>query len=409
MLEHKILKAFLSKETYDTYRTRLTQISDTMKPWFNTVDWWHSKNTTDLSLDDLSDIHLNVFNPVATHKQKELISLTMDLIRGAEVNPEVVVALIEERHKQERVAGWAESLIKISQGADGKLTFDDIAKEISDFELYTPHKVQFEPFVITAEDMLTINAEKNKWEFHLRALREKVTGIGPGTFSLVAARPESGKSLFMVSACFHSNGFAAQGAKVFYLANEESVARTKMRAICCYFNVDETYIIRNPDKFRELVAEFDAKFIDTGLVKFYHETGMNYLKIEELIIEHQPDILIIDQLDKLSCSGNLDPIAKYGLIYTTMRENSENYGIAIVGVSQASAEASGRKFFGYECLEHSKTRKAAELDLIICIGKEELDDDNFVRYIKLAKNKIGNRQGDSLSYTIDVEKSRMDD
>jgi hypothetical protein len=94
------------------------------------------------------------------------------------------------------------------------------------------------------------------------------------------------------------------------------------------------------------------------------------------------------------------------VLYTTMRENTVNYDCAIIGVCQASDSASGKKYFGFDCLEHSKTGKAAELDLCICIGAEDLLKDNNMRYFYIAKNKLTGRE-ETGSYMIDKERSQM--
>jgi hypothetical protein len=381
-----------------------------MKPWFNTVDWWYENNQSSISLPDLYDVHMKVFNPVALQKQKDLIAMQYAIVQEVTVNPDVVGALIQEQYRQEKYASWAEQLIELSRGADGELSLDKLSKEIATFDMLRPASKQFEPAVISADDMLNEALAQGRWKFHLAALRDKVGGIGAGVFTLIAARPEVGKSLFAVSCCFHPEGWAAQGAKIFFLGNEEKISRTKYRAVLCHAGMDSRFAKQNPDRFREAAADFEAKYIATGQVIFYHQTGMDYRKIEELLIEHTPDILIIDQLDKLAVAGNGEKLDKLEAIYTTMREHTVNYNCAIIGVSQASDLASGKKFFGYECLENSRTRKAAELDLCICIGRERLDEDNFVRYINLAKNKLtGNENGGTLTYMINPQTSRMED
>ena len=78
-----------------------------------------------------------------------------------------------------------------------------------------------------------------------------------------------------------------------------------------------------------------------------------------------------------------------------------------MGVSQASDEASGKKFFGFESLEGSKTGKGAELDLCICIGAENLQQDSGNRYFFVPKNKLTGWEGTG-AYMINREMSRME-
>ena len=214
-----------------------------------------------------------------------------------------------------------------------------------------------------------------------------------------------GKSLFCISSAFGPGGWLEQGAKVVYLGNEEAIHRTKHRAICAYSGMENKQTKLSPEDFKLNVLKFDENFKEKAI--FIHRAGLPYYDVEKLIKEHTPDILIIDQIDKLQVKGDAPMHEKTRVVYTTMREYSVSHNLAIIGVCQASEAAHGKKFFGFDALEHSKTGKAAELDLCICIGKEALEEDNNVRYFYLAKNKL---TGDvsTGSFTIDKERSRLE-
>jgi len=429
MLEHKILKALLNKETYENNRKLLGTISTGMQPWFNTLDWWHTNKQTSLTVDDLYDVHTKMFNPVATKQQLELIDQTFELIKSVEVNEEVVLTLINEKHRQDKMANAAQKLIRLSEKGDSDVT--EILKDIEAIKT-TNSGVLFPPMTISAEEMLDTVANQGRWKFHIPVLQEKIGGIGPGVFALIAARPNGGKSLAAISSCFHPEGWAAQGARIAYIANEELVKRHKSRAVCCYTGFDSS-VLANASRmmveirvkeakgeavepvvkekvladiaaWNEAAARFEAAFKDS--VMFYHETGMPYANIEKLIEEQKPDIVIIDQLDKLHVGGELPSHEKMRILYTNMREYSTNHGVAIVGICQASDAAAGRKYFSFDALEHSKTGKGAELDLCICIGLEDLYEDNNVRYFYLAKNKLTGNES-SGSYMINKNMTRM--
>ncbi len=161
----------------------------------------------------------------------------------------------------------------------------------------------------------------------------------------------------------------------------------------------------NPSEFKEKVEAFDTEFKDKAI--FLHKTGMQYNEIDKLLEEHKPDILVVDQLDKLHVKGDAPAHEKMRIIYTSIREYSVKHGCAVIGVCQASEAAAGKKFFSFDALEHSKTGKAAELDLCICIGKEDLQEDNNIRYFYLAKNKLTGDES-SGSFMINKELSRME-
>jgi hypothetical protein len=65
-------------------------------------------------------------------------------------------------------------------------------------------------------------------------------------------------------------------------------------------------------------------------------------------------------------------------------------------MSQLSAEAEGKADLNQSMMEGSKTGKAAEADLMLLIGKTmqvEGQDEDPVRYLNLAKNKLNGYQG----------------
>ena len=138
-----------------------------------------------------------------------------------------------------------------------------------------------------------------------------------------------------------------------------------------------------------------------------HAIGLPYRELGDIIAEHAPDIVLVDQIDKLHVHGaDIPTHEKMRTIYTNTRECAVKYNCAIGGVSQASEAASGKKFFGFDALENSKTGKGAELDLCICIGMENLDNDTNIRYFKLAKNKLTGDESTG-SFLINKEQSRI--
>ena len=72
---------------------------------------------------------------------------------------------------------------------------------------------------------------------------------------------------------------------------------------------------------------------------------------------------------------------------------AKKHNCAIFGISQASAEADGRTRLTYTMMEGSKIGKAAEADLILGIGKQDLEEDDNMRFITVSKNKISGWHG----------------
>ena len=115
----------------------------------------------------------------------------------------------------------------------------------------------------------------------------------------------------------------------------------------------------------------------------------------------KPDVIILDQVDKLSLSNG-----KYNAnherlkeLYTRTRELAKEGNCLVINVSQASVIADEYNEITYDMLDGSKTGKAGEADIIIGIGKRSFLTDppenarNQIRFIKVSKNKINGWHG----------------
>ena len=112
--------------------------------------------------------------------------------------------------------------------------------------------------------------------------------------------------------------------------------------------------------------------------------------------QHKPDILIIDQLDKVNVVGNFSRTdEKLRAVYTGAREIAKRHDCCVIAISQASADAHGKTSISFDMMENSKTGKAAEADIIIGIGRNSNSDaENKIRTLCISKNKINGYHGE---------------
>ena len=235
-------------------------------------------------------------------------------------------------------------------------------------------------------------------------LRNRVNGIGEGNFIIIFARPESGKTAFWVNLVAGRNGFATQGAKVCALINEEPAIRTQMRLINAHTSMSFAEIRQNPTKAGELWSKIkdNLRILDT--------VDWSLEKIDSYVAKEKPDVLIIDQLDKVHIEGTFARTdEKLRAIYTGAREVAKRRSCAIIGISQASADASDKLDLTFDMMENSKTGKAAEADVIIGVGyRNRPDIDPDLRSLAISKNKITGWHG-TLTCKIIPELSRYID
>jgi len=243
-------------------------------------------------------------------------------------------------------------------------------------------------------DALTLDPD---FAFDWPHLSEVVPGLDRGHFGIIFARPETGKTTFV---SFLAQKFLKQGLTVSVWGNEEPAIRTKLRIIQSYFEVTREELIGGRDKFAEIwSSEISDRLHVLDCV------GTTIQEIDDWCKINKPDIVFIDQLDKVKVDGKFNRgDEKLKEIYLQAREIAKRNKCLVWGVSQASAEADNMREVEYRFLDNSKTGKAGEADLIIGIGKRNDDAGrNGLRHLCISKNKQNGFHG-TIDVMIDIEK-----
>ena len=393
MIEKQLLTLCLKKDFYKEHKNKLSKslFANGVGNFFETIQKAHNEYDTDLSLDELSVLHTEKYNPALTRASKhnfhELIS---ELREENEPNQNVISDIIDSLHRRNlahRIAvmatdiynGKSEDFIQIK----GLLDNPQVIEESNE-----------DAVTSNVSELLDLIDVTTKWNFNLHSLQEQVSGIGEGNLAIFFARPETGKTAFWVSLVANEGGFASQGAKITALINEEPAVRTQMRLINAHTGMDREEIKDNPDKASELWSEIN------GNISLLDTVDWNLDDINKYIETHEVDILIIDQLDKINVSGTFARTdEKLRAIYTGARELAKRHDICVIALSQASADGHGILNLSFDMMENSKTGKAAEADLIIGIGKRENNDPNeTMRQLNISKNKINGVHAEITSY-----------
>ena len=240
------------------------------------------------------------------------------------------------------------------------------------------------------DTILDATALESKWKFNIPSLARRVEGISGGHFILVGARPNTGKTSFHASVVAGANGFAHQGAKCIVLCNEEAYTRVAARYISASTLMTMKEVDENPALAAKRYSSINKR------IKFKDTTGKNMAWVESVVKHERPDIVILDMGDKFAdiSSERSDITLKAAAIHA--RNIAKQYKCAVIWMSQLSAEAEGRSDLNQAMMEGSKTGKAAEADLMILIGKTqqvEGEEEDPIRYLNIAKNKLNGFQG----------------
>jgi|TARA_Y100000401_G_scaffold90000_1_gene75560 replicative DNA helicase len=384
-MEKQLINLLLKKEFYSKNKSKVgkTVFTNGVGSFYDTIKKAHDKYPdTDLDIDEVSLLHTDVYNPALTRAAKtNFLNLIEDIKSENIPNIDVASDILDSVYKRSLAHKIAIEATNIYNGGDSN--FSTIQNLIDSVQ----NEVQEDSETVT-DDIHTLIKEidaDTQYKFgDIPDLRRLVKGVGRGNLVIVFARPETGKTAFWVSLVANRNGFASQGAKVHALVNEEPAVRTQMRLISCWTGMTKDEIVNDVDKAKEEWNKIKSN------VKILDTVDWDLDQIDSHCKTHKPDILVVDQLDKVSISGSFARTdEKLRAIYTGAREIAKRNDCCVVAVSQASAEAHGRTELSFDMMENSKTGKAAEADLIIGIGQQNtVDSESTLRTLCVSKNKI---------------------
>ena len=403
MIEKQMIRLMLNKKFYTQYKGTLspTVFAGDISSLYETIQKSHEKYEEDLKIDELYSLHTAIFNPALTRAAKEKFSELIEDIREVqEPNKEIakdIMRILSDRDLAQRIAVEATEIFNGKEANFAEITgMIDKRKVIVD-EDKAPAVTN------NINEVLDLLGMTTKWKFNIPMLRDNVGGIGGGNLMISFARPETGKTAFWISLCSGPEGFAQQGAKIHAFINEEPAIRTQMRAISCFTGMTREEIIQEKNMAQRVWSEIKDN------ISMFDTVDWSMEDIDAHCEKHRPDIIVIDQLDKVNVTGTYARTdEKLRQIYTSAREIAKRRDCAVIAMPQASADAHNRNSISFDQMENSKTGKAAEADLIIGIGRNSNSDtENKIRTLCISKNKINGYHGEPVC-TIRREISRYE-
>ena len=383
MIEKELITLLLKKDFYEENKGRITKemFTNGTGNLYETIAKAHDDSDKDLSLEEVSTLHTEVYNPALTRTSKENFLNLLNEIKEQELpNKKIASNILKAMHKRNVAQKIAVQATEIFNGKEEALSsIQNLLDSSNEVE-----KEEYDCVTSDIDNLLDALKDNTKWKFNLAPLRERVNGVGEGNLLVVFARPESGKTAFWVNLLAGEEGFLTQGAKVCALINEEPAIRTQMRLINAYTGMTFEEIQEDIPTAKEKWSQVSTN------IKILDTVDWTLDKVDSFVAKEQPDIVVIDQLDKVHMPGNFARTdEKLRAIYTGAREIAKRRNCCIIAISQASADASGKLDITFDMMENSKTGKAAEADVIIGVGfRNKLDTDQDLRSLAISKNKI---------------------
>lgn len=225
-----------------------------------------------------------------------------------------------------------------------------------------------------------------------KALNDRLDGgCLRGHHVVVFARPETGKTMFLVNSIA---GFLQQGLDVLYLGNEDPIPDIILRVATRLTGRPKFDALADPDGTLALMMERGY-----GKLKLKQLTPGTPREIDRLCAEHKPDVLLIDQLRNIQVKEDnftqqLEKAAR------AVRTAGQKHQCLVVSVTQAGESASGKAVLGMGDVDSSNTGIPAQADVMIGIGMTADDQASGRRVLSLCKNK---RSGKHDFFPVGVE------
>jgi archaellum biogenesis ATPase FlaH len=391
-MELPLLKTLLRSSDYKANQSKLKRsiFTDDGAELYDLLDMAHAKYSHDLTPDEVYALWI-ADHPVATNTEKaDFQDLLDDVQRSEALSEDIAQDVISKLHRREIGREITSLGINLSEGDTSamgllKALLDRVADSYSpdDFGPTTSKEL---------DELLAISSDENRWQFNINSLSRQLYGIGAGEFMIVLARPETGKTSFLVSLMAGPGGFCDQGARVLYLGNEEATERTMLRAVQSASGMTRQQIAEDPQTAMAAFTCAKANLEMKSVVDWDLD------RVEAFVHKMKPNVLVIDQSDKVGVSGQYQAThERLRELYRRIRELAKRHNCALIGVSQASNDAEGKTRVTYAMAEGSKTGKGAEADVILGIGKhsgdnEDGEQDN-TRFLTISKNKLSGYHG----------------
>lgn len=229
------------------------------------------------------------------------------------------------------------------------------------------------------------------------AVNERLDGgAHPGHHLVVFARPETGKSAFVINA---SCGFAYQRKRVLYVINEDRPQDIILRHISNLSGMNKHEVRDNPPKAQELAL---SRGWDHVIVASAAPGSPD--DIRRLIDKYDPAVVIGDQLRNFKVRAE-NRTNQLEIAATEMRNIGKEANVLVMSVTQAGDSASNKLVLEQGDVDGSNTGIPAQADVMIGIGVDATTEAEGVRVISLPKNKIGGVH-DSFPVRINTPLSR---
>ena len=401
--EMEILRLLVkSRGYYEKYYSLVAPFisSRDLQTLYGAVEHYYNKCKDHLYIGQ-DDFTLFVKTEYPQARSPEVLEMLIECIYAPEISSDTIKVLVHKLLEHDMYKQVAD----ICQDAVITSTYDkweSIEGKLAKFKLMLKDNEE-SPFAeFDFDTFIEQTKSEGGFEWRLKCLNEALGPLPPESLGHIYARPETGKTTFLASEITHMASQLKEGEIILWVNNEQAIGKVWQRCISATIRAPYEVAEAKPDEAKAFLAKKNF-----NQIKFVDGAYISYEYLHSLTLELLPKIIVIDQGDKLHFNGdkNFEGHARLKELYRKLRELAKETKAAIVTVGQASAEAEGRKWLTMDMMDNSKVGKPGEMDWIIGIGKTDKEDEQNLRFINIAKNKLKGHHTKS-SVIFDGEKAR---
>lgn len=377
--ERNILAAAMdSREAFDLISRHL-ESQDLTEPGrvvLEVIDSYYARDPAAESA-DFETVNGLLQQSVSNPKHRETFNRIMHLVGETEVSG-INVALMLIGAKKEALAAKLSNAL--ASGSEDVLSmmdeYADLAAATSLDEDTQKSELLHAPSV---RDVIGDAVGGDLIHMYPRSLDERLDGgMFRGQHVLVFARPEMGKTMFLVNLTY---GFLQQGLRVLYVGNEEPVSVTTQRMQGRLSDRTTYEVVADPEGTDTILSQ---KGWDNMYIQQLHPGTTR--EIERLVDEVRPDVLIVDQIRNIQMKED-NFVRQLEKAATAVRTIGGKYNCLVISVTQAGDSASGKAVLDMGDVDSSNTGIPGAVDVMIGIGATADDELAGRRVLSLPKNK----------------------
>lgn len=374
MVEFSILKLFLKDiDLYNRYNNTLKlDFIRTESPMLYRL----FKALPACSVEELEAKYLTLY-PVLKDGDRQVVRNILKQVEETEIAPESIISYLRQ-HLSQSVAN--ELTIAAIEVSEGRKTVADLSPIISRLEVDIVEEVETEFVCTDIREMVQQEELSGGLNWRLGCLNRSLGPLRKGNFGHIFARTETGKTAMWVSEVTYMLSQVESPILIFF--NEEGGQDVTYRLYSALTGLSYLELITNPGFAYKLWVERGG-----DKIKFIAQPEqIEKRKMENLIEELKPSLIIIDNMDKVKgFTGDRKDLILHE-IYKWGRELAKTY-CPIITVGQADNTGHNSMYLDESQMADSKTAKPSELDFIIGIGRIDKQGYENVRYINIPKNK----------------------